>query len=255
MRSTRAVKEYFPASEFTLNHHYFLEYYQGDELAHVCHVAFTHSEDEDSNNIAVSSLGSYLICWRRYCGFSLRKENNVTFHYLHRIRSNGERGSVSTSVFPLPSLSPPVEGLLALLSVPPTATLHVPITLTLTIRNYHPSKSANVAVQLELDASDGFVIAGLRSGRIPILMPGAEEKLTWKLIPIECGYVKVPRIKVMDLRRTPASNVESGAEEAESKSEMVKVIDVRIDHSTVPDGAGQSRMDYRAEESIVLVLP
>lgn len=208
-------------------------YYLGDELAHVCHIALTHSGDEDSNNNPVSSPGSYQICWRR-------------------IRNNGERGSVSTSVFPLPSLSPPVEGLLALLSVPPTATLHVPITLTLTVRNYHLCKSANVIVQLDLDASDGFVIAGLRSGRVPILMPGAEEKLTWKLIPIECGYIKVPRIKVMDLRRATASDGESGTEGAESKGEVVKIIDVWIDHRTISDAVGE---DSRAEQCSILVLP
>lgn len=180
------------------------------------------------------------------------REENVTFHHLNRIRNNGERGSVSTSVFPLPSLSPPVEGLLALLSVPPTATLHVPITLTLTVRNYHLCKSANVIVQLDLDASDGFVIAGLRSGRVPILMPGAEEKLTWKLIPIECGYIKVPRIKVMDLRRATASDGESGTEGAESKGEVVKIIDVWIDHRTISDAVGE---DSRAEQCSILVLP
>jgi trafficking protein particle complex subunit 11 len=135
------------------------------------------------------------------------------------------------------------------MSVPPTATLHVPVALTLTIRNYHPSKSANVAVQVELDTSDGFVIAGLRSGRVPILIPGAEETLTWELIPIECGYIKVPRIKVMDLRRAPASEGES---EAESKAEMVRVIDVRFDHATVVDAVGQSR---RADDGVILVLP
>jgi hypothetical protein len=175
----------------------------------------------------------------------------VTFQHLNRIRKNGERGSSTISTFPLPSLSPPVEGLVALMGIPPTATLHVPITLTLTLRNYHPSRSANLTVQLELDASEGFVIAGLRSGRVPILMPGSEEKLTWELIPIECGYVKVPRIKVMDLRRAAVSEAESGTEGVEAKGEMVKVIDVRIDRRMVSDG--QSR--DLPEVSRILVLP
>jgi len=177
----------------------------------------------------------------------------VTFDYLNRIRNDGERSAVSTSIYPLPSLQIPVEELLALLAVPPTATLHVPITLTLTIRNY-TSRSANIIVQLELDATDGFVVAGLRSGRVPILMPGAEEKVTWRLIPIECGHVKVPGIKVMNLRKA-SGDAESGIE---AKGEEVKVIDVRVEHKTVPDTVGQStRIDSRAEESIrsILVLP
>jgi hypothetical protein len=228
-----------------------LEYYPDDELAHVCRIAFARSGEEDANNNTTSSPGSYRIHWRRYCDFSLW-EGKLTFQHLYRIRKNGERGSPTISAFPLPSLSPPVEGLVALMGVPPTATLHVPTTLTLTLRNYHPSRSANVTVQLELDASEGFVIAGLRSGRVPILMPGSEEKLTWELIPIECGYVKVPRIKVMDLRRAAVSETESGTEGVEAKGEVVKVIDVRIDHRTVSDG--QSR-DYRSEASGILVLP
>ena len=47
----------------------------------------------------------------------------------------------------------------------------------------------------------GFVVAGLRSGRIPILLPGAEETVTWRLIPVECGHVSVPRMRIMDKRR------------------------------------------------------
>lgn len=155
---------------------------------------------------------------------------------------------MTTSIFPLPPLSPPVEGLLALLSAPPTATLHVPVVLTLTIRNYCSSKSANVAVQLELDSSDGFVIAGLRSARVPILMPGAEEKLIWNLIPIECGYVKMPRIRVTNIRSPTTSDMEPGTEEL--KGEMVKVIDARLHHAV-----GPSRKESAAEESGILVLP
>jgi len=134
------------------------DYDPGDELAHVCRITLA-SAEKDEDERPIRSTGNYHIKW-------------------HRIWKNGDHGSLSTTVIPLPALQPPVEGLLALLSVPPAATLHVPISLTLTVRNYHPSRSANVIIQLELDASDGFVIAGLRSGRIPILMPGEEERLT-----------------------------------------------------------------------------
>ena len=97
------------------------------------------------------------------------------------------------------------------------------------------------------------MIAGLRSGRVPILLPGSEEKLTWQVVPIECGYVKVPRIKVMDLRRA-VGDVETETEGLESKGEVVKVIDVRFDRR-IPDDVRQSRVDFRVEESSILVLP
>lgn len=144
---------------------------------------------------------------------------------------SGEHGPVSTSRFPLPPLRPPTDGLVALLSVPPLAKLHVPVSLHLTIRNQHPSRSANVTVQLDPDPSDGFVVAGLRSGRVPILLPGGEEKLCWKLIPVECGYVKIPKLKVVDRRKTIASSQGIGGPnaEVETEGEVVKVVDVRLD--------------------------
>ncbi|RDB24899.1 Trafficking protein particle complex subunit 11 [Hypsizygus marmoreus] len=209
------------------------EYHAGDELAHVCLVALGSSEDSDEE--AIASPGEYLISWRR-------------------IGSNGELGPLSTSVISLPPLKPPVEGLLALLSVPPAAVLHVPISLTLTIRNYHPSRSANITVQLELDASDGFVVAGLRSGRIPILLPGTEEKLTWRLIPIECGQVRLPRIKVTDRRPDGAEQ----RPDAEAKGNSVKIVDVRLDQAQPPDGVDALQGAPHSEQEMlgtVLVLP
>lgn len=56
-------------------------------------------------------------------------------------------------------------------------------------------------VQVEPDATaDAFLVAGLRSGRVPILMPGAEENLTWTFIPVECGFVRIPKILITDKR-------------------------------------------------------
>ncbi|KAF8070400.1 Foie gras liver health family 1-domain-containing protein [Lyophyllum atratum] len=206
-----------------------VDYYPGDELAYNCRIAIASPEDKEEG--PVIQTGSYHITWQRSDSFLYVADFDLTLKF-SRIWMNGDRGSLSTTIIPLPALEPPVEGLLALLSAPPVATLHVPVSLVLTVRNYHPSRSANVVVQLELDASDSFVVAGLRSGRIPILMPGEEEKLTWKLIPIECGHIRIPRITVMDKRPTVNTGVEPSSE-AGTKGELVEIVDVRLDRRPV----------------------
>lgn len=118
------------------------------------------------------------------------------------------------------------------MSVPPSAKLHVPISMRLKIRNRHPSRSANITIQLEPEPSDAFVVSGLRSGRVPILLPGGEEELSWRLIPVECGYVQVPKIKVVDRRA-------KGLGEAETEGEMIKVVDLRWDRRE----AGEPEID------------
>jgi hypothetical protein len=114
--------------------------------------------------------------------------------------------------------------------------------MSLKIRNLHPSRSANVTVQLEPDLSDAFVVSGLRSGRVPILLPGGEEELIWRLIPVECGYAKVPKIKVMD-RRTMSTG------EIESEGEVVKVVDVRWDRRAGRENEGDVTDARRSIES------
>lgn len=146
---------------------------------------------------------------------------------LSRISPGGKKHPECVSRFHLPPLHPPSDTLVALLSVPPSAKLHVPIMMKLKIRNLHPSFSANVTVQIDPDPSEAFVISGLRSGRVPILLPGGEEQLTWQLIPIECGYVKVPRIKVLDKRPR-------GLTELETDGEAIKVVDIRWDRQEGP---------------------
>lgn len=149
-----------------------------------------------------------------------------------RILEHGDHGSKAISYFPLPALRPPSDTLVALLDVPPKATLHTPISISLTIRNYHPTRAANVTVHLEPDSLDAFVVSGVRNGRVPVLLPGSEEKLVWRMIPIECGYVKLPRIKVIDRRKAipvSQSSGEPGAAAEASTGEIIKVIDLRYD--------------------------
>jgi hypothetical protein len=172
----------------------------------------------------------------------------------HRIMMNGARGPLSTTRLPLPFLRPPTSGLVALLNVPPKAKLHVPISMRLVIRNQHPTRSANVAVQLDPDPSDGFVVAGLRVGRVSILLPGAEEELTWRLIPIDCGYVNIPRLKVVDRRKAIASSqgIEGANAEVDTVGEVVSVVDVRRDER---DETGAEVGASYAGTTTVLVLP
>jgi hypothetical protein len=149
------------------------------------------------------------------------------------------------------------------------AKLHVPLNMKLTIRNHHPSRTANIYVQLDPDASDGFVVSGLRSGIVPTLLPGTEHTLLWKLIPIECGFVRVPKLKVIDRRQvaTPQNPENAAVEtsaENESSGNAVKIVDTRWDGRDesgqrdsalggpdVDTDAGHLRNDIGA----VLVLP
>lgn len=164
---------------------------------------------------------------------------------------------MATNRFPLPALRPPEGDLVALLEVPTQAKLHTPTQMRLTVRNLRRSGAANVVVQIEFDPSDGFVLAGIRSGRLPILLPGGEEVLTWNLIPIECGYVKIPKIKVTDRRISAGGGSDA---QGESEGEAVSVIDVRWDGRS-EDGQERLRTVVKDNKSsacsdvVVLVLP
>ncbi|KAG5731761.1 UPF0636 like protein [Termitomyces sp. T112] len=184
------------------------EYHPGEEFSHICRFALSVSEDSE-DEASISDSGTYRIIWRR-------------------IQKDGNFGSQSSTTISLPALQRPDEDLVALLSIPSPAILHVPIPLTLTIRNYHQSRSANVVVHLELEPSDGFIVSGLRSGRLPILMPGDEEKFIWKLIPIECGHVKIPQVKIINKRPIFTGGTEPTAEMI-TKGEMVGIVNVRLD--------------------------
>ena len=90
---------------------------------------------------------------------------------------------------------------------------------------------------------DGFVVSGLRNGRVSVLLPGSEDKLIWSIIPIECGYVKVPRIKVTDRRKAIPAQAqdanESGAITDAFADDLIQVVDarcgVRQDDGSVDD--------------------
>ncbi|KAF7428799.1 hypothetical protein PC9H_008031 [Pleurotus ostreatus] len=190
------------------------EYMPGDEISDTRQVSMIIPREMEHELESIDGPGEYVIRW-------------------HRSQSSQDivAQPTSTTIIPLPFLRPPREELVALMSAPPTGQLHTPVPVTLSIRNNHPTRSANIFVQLEPDPSDGFVVAGARSARLPILMPGSEEKITWKLIPLECGYVKIPRIKVIDRRKAIASAQGIGGPNAEieTEGETIKIINVALD--------------------------
>ena len=182
---------------------------------------------------------------------------------LLRILPNGDHGPLCTSRFPLPNLQPPHTGIIALLELPSFAKLHAPVHARLTLRNHHPSRSANLAVRLEPDATDAFLIAGQRRACVPTLLPGTEAQLVWSLIPMGCGFVQVPRIHVVDKRKAglvaPSGN-ESPPPTTEEEGTPVRVFDLRRDEKVeavdtdealenTPDGANMGSIRP------VLVLP
>lgn len=62
--------------------------------------------------------------------------------------------------------------------------------------------------------------------------------MIWRLIPVECGYVRLPKIKVMDRRAKSVG-------EADSEGEIVKVVDVRWDRREAGRIAGEEGTDVR----------
>ncbi|KAJ8480730.1 hypothetical protein ONZ45_g15551 [Pleurotus djamor] len=189
------------------------EYVAGDELTDLSRVSLAVSDDDLYELESIDGPGVYEIRWHR--------------------NQPGEEPAATTAATNvlLPFLRPPREALIALLSIPPIAQLHKPIFITLSVRNHHPSRSANIFVQLEPDPSDAFVVAGLRSSRLPIILPGGEESVRWRLIPLECGYVSIPRIKVLDKRKTIASAQGIGGPNAEvdTEGEVVKIVNLATD--------------------------
>ena len=111
---------------------------------------------------------------------------------------------------------------------------------------------------------DGFVVSGLRNGRVPVILPGSEEKLIWNIIPIECGFVKVPRIKVTDRRKAiPDSQApkEIGANADAFTGDLIKVVNISRgvpqDDSQMEgsDSVNQFSIDEQEIPATVLVLP
>ncbi|KIY46190.1 hypothetical protein FISHEDRAFT_47894 [Fistulina hepatica ATCC 64428] len=193
----------------------------GDQFSAVGRFSLAPADAYYTDGTAIPSPGSVEVVWQK-------------------ILKDETRGPLATSRFPLPSLRPPRDHLIALLDAPSYAKLHKPTYMTLRVRNNHPSRSANVVVYLEPDAQDGFVIAGLRNGRLPLLLPGGEESLVWSIIPVACGFIRLPRISVVDRRKTFAVDAQGVPDlEIESEGESIHIVDIKLDRrtETLPEAA------------------
>jgi hypothetical protein len=124
-----------------------------------------------------------------------------------------------------------VYGLVALLQVPPTGRLHEPMSVALVVRNESLVRTGNVSVSVGMGGASGsggeaetdggvgasgsqqqqFVVAGIKNGRLGVVLPGEEVRVEWVVVPLECGYLKVPRVKVLDWRGL-AGDGENGEE-------------------------------------------
>ncbi|KAI6029321.1 Gryzun, putative trafficking through golgi-domain-containing protein [Pisolithus microcarpus] len=184
------------------------EFLTGDQFCNICCVSLASREYDLTEGDAVPGPGEYIVTWRR-------------------IHSLSERGPSSTTRLPLPLLRPPQESLIGFMTIPSAAKLHVPVPMHLVIRNRNATRSAIVTVALDQSTVDGFVVAGPRGGRLPIILPGAEEKVTWNLIPVECGMVRVPHVRVMDYRMAPPTN-DDGLSGSVDEGVPVQVIDTRF---------------------------
>lgn len=140
------------------------------------------------------------------------------------MESSGLRDALAVSRIPLPHLSIPRDNVDALLELPATGMLHVPLSVTVKIRNRHPWRTADLYLQIE--PSDHFVLSGLRSGSLPVLLAGSEEHLVFNLIPISCGTVRLPTFKLLDRRK---ENQERESGEGNEVEKTVALIDARLE--------------------------
>ncbi|EJD46843.1 hypothetical protein AURDEDRAFT_86850 [Auricularia subglabra TFB-10046 SS5] len=173
-------------------------------------------------------------------------------------RRVGNEESTATTSISLPQLTPPGDDLVAFVEPPATTRLHVPFTLRLVIQNRHASRTADLALQLE--PNEHFVLSGLRSGRVPLLIAGAQEELFFNAIPLTCGELRLPAIKLLDRRSAVAPTDPYGdgrpaspAHNAQAEAELVSVPvrDARFDAQTASGDDVYPSM----ERMTVLVLP
>ncbi|KAL4064245.1 Gryzun, putative trafficking through golgi-domain-containing protein [Scleroderma yunnanense] len=233
------------------------EYLAGDQFCDICSVSLASREGKVIGSDATPGPGEYIVTWRRSVASYLCDDRfNVSSS---RITSPGQYGSFASTRLSLPLLCPPQDGLIALMNIPSTAKLHVPIPMQLTIRNHNTIRSATVTVALDPNPLDAFVVAGLRSGRLPVILPGAEEMLTWTLIPIECGLVKVPRVRVLDHRQAPPLSDNTSGTFADTDGEPVLVMDARFERWMGDGSEGLSGQtgenDVPIDTNMILVLP
>ncbi|KAG9008676.1 hypothetical protein FRB90_008778 [Tulasnella sp. 427] len=184
----------------------------------------------------------------------------------------------STSRLSFPTFRPPPDTIIGIVHVPPSATLHRPFPVTLTVQNRQSIRSADLILSSESTPAaegGGFIIAGPKQCRLPTLLPNSSVEVKFNVVPMVCGIGKLPGFKVLDRRGagggqdvqiTTASAGGATGEET-IKFESVQVVDERLDARDeegvdlllyVPgavDPAGGRKLEVRKEGVSILVLP
>lgn len=185
-------------------------------------------------------------------------------------RTGSTDGPWSTSRLSFPALRPPADTVIGIVSVPPSATLHRPFPVKLTIQNRQSTRSGDIILSTESTPAvegGGFIIAGPKQCRLPTLLPNSSVEVKFNVVPMVCGVGKLPGFKLLD--RRAATGEEGGAATGEEtiKFESVQVVDERLDARDedgtdlllyVPgtvDPAGGRKLEARREGVSILVLP
>ena len=170
----------------------------------------------------------------------------------------------------IPPIKPAPKRLAAVLRAPPIAFLHNPISLELIVRNHHPTRTALLSVSLDTSVppdnnTEGFFVAGIRSARIPLLLPGKEEKVQWRLIPVMCGdEVMLPKIRVVNVRNS--SRVEEDEGQTNVAEEPVPLVyewtrqriadkDAKVGEGEGDDSEGTQAQVENRLQGFIRVLP
>ena len=177
---------------------------------------------------------------------------------INRVNSTAHDLVAKTDIT-LPSLKPPEDSLVALLTCPPTVKLHEPFTLTLSIQNRQRFRTADP--WLDVDSSETFVLAGPRHIHLPTLLPGMSEDILYNLIPLSTGEIPLPTFKVHDRRKPPGLLLEDDAGEQtdvtheRTAATRVPVLlvskDIRLDEPAHVEG----RQREQLEAHLITVYP
>ena len=172
-----------------------------------------------------------------------------------RVSPDGSHAAPGTTRSPLPPFKRPSDGRTAVLDAP--ARVHSSARLRPTVRNRHPTRSINITVQLGANPADLFVVAGLRHGRIPILLPDVEKSVTWSLFPIDCALVNIPTVKVLDRRSAVIVMGQSQPHVTQAEGDEGRIVDVRWEGRKEASGDEKSHDEQlaKAQDAYVLVLP
>jgi len=120
-----------------------------------------------------------------------------------------------------------------LIEPPAIAKLHVPFTLPVKLWNGNQNRTAEFSFFLE--PTDSFVVAGLKSATLPLLLPGTAEELVFNVVPLTVGVCQLPNFKVT-LRTLPQRGQEENDPQRSTDTlggtgavEIVESVDMRWD--------------------------